>query len=297
MIDMSPTRVSFARHETFPLRYGWLTKGYQAWCERAGVFTDEDATVTLGVGKNMVSAIQFWLCATQIFRAERGTGPTELGRAIFSASGWDPYLEDDTTIWLIHWLIASNPREATSIFWFFNRFHKPDFAPKDVLEGLHEYCRENISSRFALSTLKRDVTLLLRMYQSTPATPDVFQEDGLDSPVSTLGLLRQIEGGRYQSLPEFRWRLPIASFAFAVSEVFEHCKLPALPIERLMHSDGSIAAPGAVFRLTEECMLRKLEELIMWVPHTFELRETSGIHQLYQVRDLSPVEVLRRHYE
>lgn len=58
MISLTPERSAFGRHETFPLRFGWLTKGFGAWLENRSVFDEEGAIVKLGVGKNMVDAIR-----------------------------------------------------------------------------------------------------------------------------------------------------------------------------------------------------------------------------------------------
>jgi len=44
-------QVAFGRHETFALRYSWLSKGFQ----NLNVFDDEDAVVRLGVGKNLIT--------------------------------------------------------------------------------------------------------------------------------------------------------------------------------------------------------------------------------------------------
>ena len=52
----NPNKASFGRHETFSLRYFWLTKGFQALVENPNIFKSDAATVTLGVGKNMVNA-------------------------------------------------------------------------------------------------------------------------------------------------------------------------------------------------------------------------------------------------
>ena len=51
MISLTPERSAFGRHETFPLRFGWLTKGVGAWTENPNVFEEEEAIVKLGVGK------------------------------------------------------------------------------------------------------------------------------------------------------------------------------------------------------------------------------------------------------
>jgi hypothetical protein len=69
MMRFSSEKTAFGRHETFPLRYSWLTKGIQALLADPGVFQSDEATVTLGVGKNMVSAIRYWLEADPASRA------------------------------------------------------------------------------------------------------------------------------------------------------------------------------------------------------------------------------------
>lgn len=297
MIALRPDRYSFGRHETFPLRFGWLTKGYQAWLENSSVFEDDEATVRLGVGKNMVSAIKYWLIATQIIKSDRQSiSSSELGEYIFSPDGWDPYLEDDATIWLLHWLISSNAAEATTAFWFFNRYHKPEFTMKELMDALKYFVSEHLSAKVSEATLKHDVALLIRMYQPTLNSKSYPLEEGLDSPVAMLGLMEMATGLKYhESKPEFR-SVPMAIFAFSVAQVLMESGATNLPIERLMRSDGVLAAPGSVFRLTEECLIAKLEEMIASYPDVFNLRESAGIHQLYLLKKLEPISLLRRHY-
>lgn len=294
-----PQATSFARHETFHLRFGWLTKGYRAWCDNPDVFTDEDATLTLGVGKNMVHAIQYWMAAAQIVESEgRTLMPTRVGRSLFAGEGWDPYVEDDATLWLIHWLIASNPRHATSIYWFFNRFHKSEFSSNEVVDALAQFCSESTASRVSRTSLKSDVSLLLRMYQPTAPSKAVALEDALDSPLSTLGLIQPLEGGRlHHARHVSRPRFPIAPLGYAVAEVFEASQQAVLPIEKFARGDGVMPTPGSVFRLTEECLLLKLEELVAWAPELFELRESAGMYQLYRLSEVPPIALLERHYE
>jgi len=122
-------------------------------------------------------------------------------------------------------------------------------------------------------------------------------EESLDSPFVLLGLLRPLpETKRHESKPEYRSQLPVAILAYAVAEMFDHFGEPNLPVERLMRSDGTLAAPGSVFRLTEECLITKLEEMIAWLPGQLQLRESAGIHELYQLADIAPLEILQRHY-
>ena len=59
-----------------------------------------DAVITLGVGKNMVASIRFWLRA---FGVTENDKKTKLGDYLFDESkGKDKYLEDIATLWLLH---------------------------------------------------------------------------------------------------------------------------------------------------------------------------------------------------
>lgn len=300
MIPFNPSKVAFGRHETFPLRFGWLTKGYRAWCEDPEVFDHDDPTVVLGVGKNMVTSIRYWLEAAQIVEATQTNGfaPTEIGRTLFSSSmGWDPFLEDDATLWLIHWLIASNSNVATTFYWFFNRYHKPEFTSNELAGALNDFVRESVKSRAAETTLKHDIHVLLRMYSPAEKIRGAPIEEGLDSPMTTLGLLQRASDGKhFIGRVSERRRLPIAAFGYAVMDVMETLGQRSVSIERLLRADMQFAAPGSVFRLTEDGLITKLEELVRWLPGVIELRETAGIHQLYLLQESSKFEVIGRHY-
>src|SRR5262245_24642854 len=98
---MAQNRATFARHETFHPRYGWLRKAVIGAAAEGELFTKEDATVALGVGKNMVNAIRYWGQAFKLLEQAHNPSrprlplivPSELGKAMFSDEGWDPYVE------------------------------------------------------------------------------------------------------------------------------------------------------------------------------------------------------------
>ena len=300
MTPFKPNKVAFGRHETFHLRFGWLTKGYRNWCETPELFREDDPTVVLGVGKNMVTSIRYWMEAAQIVQTAgtHGVAPTEIGRLLFAQdSGWDPYLEDDASLWLLHWLIASNPRDATAIYWYFNRYHKPEFTSGELFGALNDFVRENVKAKVADTTQKHDINLLLRMYAPHEASKGAPAEEGLDSPMGMLGLIqRSSDGKHYLSRIAERRRLPVAAFGYAVLDLMEALHQSSIPLERLMRADTQYAAPGSVFRMTEDGLITKLEELIRWLPGALELRETAGLHQLYQLQSFDKYDLLAQHY-
>lgn len=297
----NPDKVSFGRHETFPLRYGWLPKGFQEFQKDPHLFENPDeATVTLGVGKNMVHSIRFWLRATGMLDP-KAHAPTELGKRLLSEQrpkGWDPYLEDEATIWLIHWLLASNAELSTAWFWFFNNFHKPKFTAQEAQVALRDFAQSNINQKTAVTTLKTEASIILRMYVPSRGNTRMALEDALDSPLSLLGLIEQEPGGRsYMSRAGQRPGLPEAVLAYAVVQLFQERDVQALPLEELMYSRQGYPAPGAVFRLTEGSLVGKLESLVAMLPRSFEIRETAGIHQLYYIEKVDPMKILSAHYK
>ena len=50
----------FSGHESFPCKALWLKKGYD-FVVQGKSFNNPDAVIDLGVGKNMVASIRYWL--------------------------------------------------------------------------------------------------------------------------------------------------------------------------------------------------------------------------------------------
>lgn len=293
-MTLQPNNVSFGRHESFPLRFGWISKGLDSLRTDPEVFLREDATVILGVGKNMVASMRYWLQAAALVKPGpdgRGLVETELAHIAFGEDG-DPYLEDDESVWLLHWLLATNPVGATAVYWFFNHFHKPVFASDEVAAGLRSFVEQETTARTATTTLNREATTLLRMYTRTTARTRLSLEDALDSPLSLLHLVDRVDGQHRRSTSAIRADLPMPVFAFAIAEVFEQSARPQLAIQDLMYSDQSRCAPGAVFRMTEEGLLRKLDELCEETSGGYDLDRTAGAYNLYRRHRSEPLRVL-----
>ena len=298
IMPFDPDRCAFGRHETFPLRYSWLTKGFQALRDDRHVFESEDATVRLGVGKNMVNAIRYWLqAASLVERVDGHYETTMLGTHVFDEiEGYDPYLEDEATIWLVHWLIATNAQLATAWFWFFNEFHKPEFVAQELATALADFAKAKVNGRASAKTIKQDASILLRMYSRTKSNARIPMEDVLDSPLALLGLIQPDASGKYfRSLPQRR-DVPVGIIGFAVVDLCNALNVVQIPIEQLMYGDRGSPALGAVFRLTEDALLARLELLVREEPGVFGIRETAGIHQLYLLDQVDPLDMLATQY-
>ena len=300
-MKFNPDKMAFGRHETFAVRYGWLSKGFQAMTEKdgEGIFESDEATVRLGVGKNMVAAIKYWLRACRMIDPIENIA-TDLGQQLLSENGFDPYLEDEATIWLLHWLLATNAELATSWYWYFNRFHKPEFTGQELTTALTDFVNDQVINKKKPSsgTLKNDALLIPRMYTQSKGGTRTPIEEALDSPFALLKLITQNAGGRsYQSRPSSRPDLPLGVLGFAVCEMFAMKETTAIPIEDFMYSKDNFPAIGSVFRLTENDLVSKLEKLVDYIPGIFDIRDTAGQHQLYLSGEIDAIEFVIEHYD
>ena len=205
--------VRFSGHETFACRYAWLPKAFQAIQRDPAVFANDDqAMVELGVGKNMVRAIRFWVEASGMAEPvpKGGLRPTALGRRIFGNRGLDPFMEDIQTLWLIHWNLATQVDDPLFAWEFlFNRWQEPEFTETIILRALTKEV-DGLSKRLSPVTLQQHLQVFLHTYLPTRGRKGEIAEDNLDCPLTELEILtkigeRETRGqGRRESVYAFR---------------------------------------------------------------------------------------------
>lgn len=278
----SPSKEIFARHETFHPRFGWLKKGFDQAKKNPAVFLAEDATVQLGVGKNMVRSIRYWCSA---FKLLEGDEPTEFGERLLGKKGWDCYLEDPASLWLLHWKLLENPCLATTWQTLFNRVNPVEFTEEDLLETMQQAHPGSV----ALSSFKKDVNCFLRMYAGqSRSKKSLVSEESLDCPFVDLGLIRCIGDHRVRRSYRFHLghqsNLPPEFVIYAALQYAVQTNETArtIPLSRLLYDPGS---PGQVFKLTESALGAAIEG-VSKLDERISLEDAAGKLQLrFQVSD------------
>lgn len=271
----------FSGHETFPLRYGWLEKAFEA-VDTSGlnnkrIFSEDVAIAHFGVGKNMVSAIRFWAQVAGILATDgKSLKATDFGRKTLHPNGLDPYLENASTLWKIHWDIASDPKH-TSTFWLFNLFNEPSFDRDALQRKLMELIYERSWKAPTEKTLVNDLSVLLANY--APNVPKRGPaEEAFSSPLAELGLIRRRPGGRFS----FNWgRKPSLSngvFLYGLCDFWERSSSAhTLSIQSLLLEPGS---PGRVFVMEEWELVERLSDISAVTDGLITWSETAGLKQL-----------------
>lgn len=184
--------LTFAKHETFYIRDGWLNKAIEAIVENPKIFLEEEAPEVLGLGKNMVRSLRYWMQASGVAEeklAERRAAQvlTPFGRLLYQ---YDRYQELDGTLWFLHHHLISNPELVTTWYWFFNHYVPIRFTYHDFMERLKAWLNTQIAQEdkdIADSSFRKDFDCLLKTYMSSQR--GTSPEDVLESPLITLGLV------------------------------------------------------------------------------------------------------------
>lgn len=259
----------FSGHETFACRYAWLPKAYRALNLDPSAFVDEDgAMVELGLGKNMVRSLRFWVEATGLARPVKGRGLelTDFANAVFGEDGFDPYLEDVRSLWLLHWNLSSRSDGALFAWRFLtNHWPYPEFTRTEALTA---FARESakLGHTHSTVTLSQHLDVFLHTYHPTRSR-NVGVEDSLDGPLVELTYLepvgeRQGENGRWETVFAFRREpkaeITSALFDFCLADFWSRFRDGE---ESLTLREVTLAAcsPGQVFKLTEDDVRTRLE--------------------------------------
>jgi Protein of unknown function (DUF4007) len=293
-VDIKKMNV-FARHETFHPRFGWIKKGFDRAVQDPSIFLSEDAPVRLGVGKNMVRSIRYWCTAFKVLNEMDGIAPTDLGAMLLEDDGWDPFLEDTASLWLLHWNLLTHPCYATVWDFAFNQFRQTEFSAEDLFIALCDYLNGQ-SVRVAESSLRKDINCILRMYVEQEGKGG-FNEDLVDCPFTDLRLIYASgDSKQYEFQVGPKENLPAEMIVYACLDFANRVTKGqrTIGLSRLTFDPGS---PGLIFKLSESAISEAIER----VSHQSDLAlsDTAGLLQLsYQESpgDLA-LEILDDYYQ
>ena len=215
----------FSGHETFHCRHFWIKKGVDFVAQNKD-FKSDDAVVDLGVGKNMVSSINYWL---QAFDLVKNSNNTELAEKIIYDLGFDPFLEDIGSIWLLHYKLLKN--DYSSIYkLIFNDFRKnrvsSEFTTKQVFDFINRKLIQ-LNQNVSQNTLENDIKVFLRNYVSSNKKGDKNLEDDLSSVFLSLNLISILpeihEQGQQIYVIEYDNKLNLSPLIllFAIKDIFD----------------------------------------------------------------------------
>jgi hypothetical protein len=284
-------KYTFSGHESFQCRQLWLKKGYD-FLKSGKSFSDEDAVVVLGVGKNMVASIRYWLKAFNITNLKDEI--TEFGDMLLGDDGFDPYLEDDASLWLLHFQLASSGY-ASIYNLIFNDFRKEkiQFNRDNFVAFIKRKSETDSNLSFNPKTVGDDFDVFKKLYLATNEDGKAT-EDSFSGLLSDLGLVKTIGKGKdelcYIENSE-RESLPFEILLYLVA------KNEQLGVSiNLSTLEQDYNSPGSIFALNRSGLLAKISDAtekykaLIYTDH-------AGIKELQIKEKLSPFQILKDYYE
>lgn len=248
----------------------------------------------------MVASMRHWANSAGIIEEKSGhPTTTTFGHRLFDdVDGLDPYMENPSTSWLIHWKLCSQSAKTTW-FWAFNHYPALTFHRDIFVRNIAELANDRGWSRASLATIKNDVACFVRSYVSHVPKGNASLEDSLDSPLTELGLIRSRED--HHGLRFVRGRKPSLGpgiFTFAVTEFWRTHSPTArsLSFETLAHEPG---CPGRVFLLDDNELAERLYALEDSSQGRYTWSETAGLKQIvrdFEFDNLDAAEVIKSDY-
>lgn len=289
-MNIAEYKYTFSGHDSFQCRQLWLKKGYDFVSENKD-FNDEASVVELGVGKNMVSSIRFWLKAFSIINSK--DIPTEFGRRLFDDKhGYDPFLEDEASLWLLHYQLVKNG--LASIYSIvFNEFRKEKlfFDKETFVNYIKRIGESNPDLNFNENTIAKDFVVFTNIYKNDSDSKDV--EDSFSGILSELELLKTRGKGKEEQYfieNSERDNLPEAVVLFTILDNPNYGN--SISLNSL---EFDLNSPGSIFAFNRSGLMNKISEIVSkFKDITFT--DQAGIKELQFKKKTDAYKILDTYY-
>jgi hypothetical protein len=283
-------KYTFSGHESFQCRQLWLKKGYD-FINKNKSFTDDDAVVELGVGKNMVSSIRFWMKAFNLLTAEDQL--TDFARKLLADDGYDPYMEDEGTLWLLHYQLVKKGFASTySIVFNELRREKIEFSKDNFISFIKRKSETEKTFQFNAKTLQEDFSVLSKMYlRSETQTKD--REDSFSGLLTELDLVKCYNKGKEEFFiieNSERTEIPdeIILYAILDNENFDL----SLSLNTIEQNNNSV---GAVFAINKPGLQAKIENLASKFTNIV-FNDQAGVKEIQFKKKPKAISILEKYY-
>lgn len=286
--------MGFGQHQSFYLREGWLHKGLEAIAQDNTLLTQKDAFEKLGIGKNMIASLRFWLVACGVAEYDvknKSYHITEMGQLIFDN---DSNLNLHFSKALIHYYLAKNSdiadlngsKSATIIYWFFNELEGTVFEKQFLLDQYTKWA--TMQKDVAENSLKRDIECLIQMYDVNNTYFD--PEDVLHSPLADLKLLTKTD-----YISKMDGNLSLIPNEIILLSIYDYLSVHDLDSITLNELVNEKTLPGKIFNLKQSDLLGMVYSLKK--QGFIEFTQTNNLDTIHLKKyDLNCISIIEDYY-
>lgn len=276
-------RYSFSGHETFHCRSLWLKKGID-YVQNGHTLHDDSAVVDLGVGKNMVASIKFWMKATALLSENT---VTRLGDFLFGREGKDKYCEDVATLWILHYhLVVSGIASLYGLTFIDFQREKREFDRDSLQSFVKRTCNNSEQKNvYNDNTVRKDIGVLLQNYVSPN---DLKQIERFSALFINLNLISRVEDGRYRFAEVNKNTIPDEIMLYALFD---------FKGDDLSLSFDSIQVLALLFCMPTSSFLERLYDLAGKYSNLIDYSDNSGIRNVLFKGNIDKFDFLTSYFE
>jgi hypothetical protein len=277
-------RYTFSGHETFQCKALWLKKGYD-FVKAGNDFNSSEAVITLGVGKNMVSAIRYWMKAFGLLVDEQ---LTEIAHYFFDEKlGKDPYSEDIISLWMLHYFIV-NTNHASIYKILFDDFHRDrkDFSTEQIQRFVKSrYMDYDAVDLYNENTVKKDIEVLLKNYV-TPLKLETNEDYSV--LLLEISLIRYDKENKVYIFNESGKRS-------LIPEVFLYAIIDKKGEDKSISYDVLLDI-SRIFCMNTEELQNCIKVLVESFKGDIVFSDNAGIKQIQFLNEINQIDVLNRYF-
>ena len=276
-------RYTFSGHESFYCKSLWLKKGYDFLSQKY-IFSASDAVVELGVGKNMVNSIRYWM---KSFGLTIDDKLTVIANYLFNSNnGRDKYAEDLTTLWLLHYLlISTNVASIYNLLFLSFQREKREFDKEQLLQFIKRKCdvpeQKNV---FNENTVNKDIRVMLQNYVMPT---DLKSLEDFSALLINLNILRMNEDKKYIFNTKNKNEVPANVVMFALIDMKGSDK--TVSFDMLLDISLLFCMP-----ITE--LISIIKKLEIDFPNVITYNDNSGVRNVQFLNEIDKFEILDKYY-
>lgn len=277
------SRYSFSGHESFNCKSLWLKKGYD-YLFTGNKFTAINAVVKLGVGKNMVSSIRFWL---RVFGLSSSDNLTDLATFLFDDNnGRDRFSEDINSLWVLHYhLVKNNIASIYNLLFVDYQKEKREFSRDELQAYIKRKCsvpeQKNVYNE---NTIKKDISVLLTNYV---APKDLKNIENFSALLISLGLIQNKDSEIYKFKETMSDEIAPEIILYALSDIRGDDNTVSFDLLQKL---------SLIFCMPMGELISIILVLQQNYPDTLVYSDNSGIKNVQFLKNVDRFEILDQYY-
>lgn len=283
--------MGFGQHQSFYLRINWLRKAlkYIDNGNNNGKFLYHDmAPEILGLGKNMVQSLRYWVGATEVVSIEKNNMiVTNFGLLL---NDYDRFIEIRDTASIVHYHLVDEQEPSTTWYWYFNHCNRKIATKDELLNELISWISKNNIKKPSETSLKRDIDCLIRMYSDREKTED--PEEVIQSPLCNIGLISEEKKNVVKRSPNYT-SIGIGALMYCLLKYKENNKITTISIEEIERKE---TLWGKVYNLQRNEIIRAIEELTTHPYHKVKFDRTNRLDTIH-LPEVSAIKFLEDEYK